>query len=384
MNVNNSHLENVNTVIIANNISLSVSDAEKEPYREENLVQSGMEEDQFRREKRDRGDNFVGDDDDNEGWNLVKSKEKRLKPQLKADIEMYLSSNEKLLKQFALAKMLKACGIVDIIRIKYINPFKICIKVCSELSADKIEKCQEFKDKGWKTQVRDLQGKQDEYMTKKDFEKYVDKENNLDTLYGETRKMKPCVNNRRGGFCLQDSYDSTSGPMGLMTDLGNDTPPSIFMQERVIAHASPSYARAAAVATGEPLSVAPGQKRQHVEAHREKEAHCGDQECTSHVPNVEAVARAPPSPSSLPAVAAVSREIITGGDGEAEIQNNCEGEWVQVVRRPDFVQSFLLRHKNDISQRVCENIKHVRAKVSPDTIKEHFIELEKSLSGVYF
>ncbi|CAG4953167.1 unnamed protein product [Parnassius apollo] len=150
MNVNNSHLENVNTVIIANNISLSVSDAEKEPYREENLVQSGMEEDQFRREKRDRGDNFVGDDDDNEGWNLVKSKEKRLKPQLKADIEMYLSSNEKLLKQFALAKMLKACGIVDIIRIKYINPFKICIKVCSELSADKIEKCQEFKDKGWK------------------------------------------------------------------------------------------------------------------------------------------------------------------------------------------------------------------------------------------
>ncbi|CAG4967676.1 unnamed protein product [Parnassius apollo] len=79
MNVNNSHLENVNTVIMASDISLSehsISDAEEEPYREENLVQSGMEEDQFRREKRDRGDNFFGDDDDNEGWNLVKSKEK--------------------------------------------------------------------------------------------------------------------------------------------------------------------------------------------------------------------------------------------------------------------------------------------------------------------
>lgn len=49
---------------------------------------------------------------------------------------------------------------------------------------------------------------------------------------------------------------------------------------------------------------------------------------------------------------------------------------------PDFVQSFLLRHKSEISQRVCENIKRVRAKVSPDTIKEYFIELEKSLSGV--
>ncbi|CAH0722756.1 unnamed protein product, partial [Brenthis ino] len=49
---------------------------------------------------------------------------------------------------------------------------------------------------------------------------------------------------------------------------------------------------------------------------------------------------------------------------------------------PDFVQSFLLRHKNEISQRVCENIKRVRAKVSPDTIKEYFIELAKSLNGV--
>lgn len=49
---------------------------------------------------------------------------------------------------------------------------------------------------------------------------------------------------------------------------------------------------------------------------------------------------------------------------------------------PDFVQSFLLRHKNEISRRVCENIKRVRAKVSPDTIKEYFIELEDCLNGV--
>lgn len=154
MNVNNPHLENVNTVIMASDISLSehsITDAEEELNREENLVQSGMEENQqFRREKRDREEDFVGDDDDNEGWNLVQNKEKRLKSQLKEDIEMYLSSNEKLPKQFAFAKILKAYGIVDITKVKYINPFKIRIEVCSELSADKIEKCPEFIEKGWK------------------------------------------------------------------------------------------------------------------------------------------------------------------------------------------------------------------------------------------
>lgn len=61
--------------------------------------------------------------------------------------------------------------------------------------------------------------------------------------------------------------------------------------------------------------------------------------------------------------------------------NKC-AEWGYPFPGPDFVQSFLLRHKNEISERVCENIKRVRAKVSPDTIKEYFIELEKSLSGV--
>ncbi|KAJ2954347.1 hypothetical protein O0L34_g2605 [Tuta absoluta] len=48
----------------------------------------------------------------------------------------------------------------------------------------------------------------------------------------------------------------------------------------------------------------------------------------------------------------------------------------------DFVQSFLKRHKQKISQRICENIKRARAAVSPDVIRAYFNELEKSVQGV--
>lgn len=37
----------------------------------------------------------------------------------------------------------------------------------------------------------------------------------------------------------------------------------------------------------------------------------------------------------------------------------------------DFVQSFLNRHKDKISLRVCENIKRARAAVSPQVIKQY-------------
>lgn len=60
----------------------------------------------------------------------------------------------------------------------------------------------------------------------------------------------------------------------------------------------------------------------------------------------------------------------------------CHKTFKNIYPGPDFIQFFLKRHKNEISQRICENIKRVRAKVSPDTIKEYFKELEKSLDGV--
>lgn len=54
--------------------------------------------------------------------------------------------------------------------------------------------------------------------------------------------------------------------------------------------------------------------------------------------------------------------------------NNCPG--------PDFVVSFLKRHKKVLSARLCQNIKRSRAAVSPDTINNYFDELEKELKDV--
>lgn len=49
---------------------------------------------------------------------------------------------------------------------------------------------------------------------------------------------------------------------------------------------------------------------------------------------------------------------------------------------PDFAESFLNRHSDKISKRISQNIKISRAKVSSDTLKAYFTELEKSLEGV--
>ncbi|XP_028167146.1 uncharacterized protein LOC114357630 [Ostrinia furnacalis] len=48
----------------------------------------------------------------------------------------------------------------------------------------------------------------------------------------------------------------------------------------------------------------------------------------------------------------------------------------------DFVYNFLKRHKNDISLRLCQNIKRSRAAVSPSTINTYFSELQNSIENV--
>lgn len=48
----------------------------------------------------------------------------------------------------------------------------------------------------------------------------------------------------------------------------------------------------------------------------------------------------------------------------------------------DFVYSFLDRHKEALSARMCQNIKRARAAVSHDVINEYFDELEKELMNV--
>lgn len=57
-----------------------------------------------------------------------------------------------------------------------------------------------------------------------------------------------------------------------------------------------------------------------------------------------------------------------------QFKNNCPGT--------DFVVSFLKRHKEVVSSRMCQNIKRSRAAVSPDVINCYFDELEKELKDV--
>jgi len=48
----------------------------------------------------------------------------------------------------------------------------------------------------------------------------------------------------------------------------------------------------------------------------------------------------------------------------------------------DFALSFLRRHKDILSQRLCQNIKRARTQVSRETINSYFNNLEKSLDNV--
>lgn len=89
--------------------------------------------------------------DEEEGqWVQVnKRKEKRPKP---SEIEIYIFSKEKLPKQFAFAKLLKTHDITGVVKIKYLNPYKIRIDLNDEATARKLESCNEFIEKGWKFQ----------------------------------------------------------------------------------------------------------------------------------------------------------------------------------------------------------------------------------------
>ena len=82
-----------------------------------------------------------------EEWTEVKRKDKKLKETEK--IEIYISSKEKLPKQFSLARLFREQNIKDISRVKFINPFRVRIELISEISAEKLETCDLFIEKGW-------------------------------------------------------------------------------------------------------------------------------------------------------------------------------------------------------------------------------------------
>lgn len=123
-----------------------MSDVEECQYQEEDIIQIDdvIEKDYLRPEKRKEYEEEMN-------WTEVKTKEKKYKPEV-AVIEMYISSSEPLPKQFALANLFKLNGITDIQKVKYVSPYKVRLDMQSEVSAEKLENCNSFKDKGWRVQ----------------------------------------------------------------------------------------------------------------------------------------------------------------------------------------------------------------------------------------
>lgn len=97
---------------------------------------------QDRPSKRDR-------EEEDEGWTKV---EKKSKKHMEGKTEIIISSNEKLPKQFAIAKLFTSLGFLDITKIKYINPYKLKLEVPSTDYAYKVIECEEFKSRSWRVQ----------------------------------------------------------------------------------------------------------------------------------------------------------------------------------------------------------------------------------------
>ncbi|KAJ8709058.1 hypothetical protein PYW07_008884 [Mythimna separata] len=112
-------------------------------YQQEILQKACDYSEERRPNKRDR-------EEDEEGWKEVgRSKEKKYKGE---KIEIYISSNDKMPKQFTLAKIFKNEGIMNIEKIRYINPYKIRVDMNNENSAALLERCKEVIDRGWRIQ----------------------------------------------------------------------------------------------------------------------------------------------------------------------------------------------------------------------------------------
>ncbi|XP_028159755.1 uncharacterized protein LOC114352369 [Ostrinia furnacalis] len=67
-------------------------------------------------------------------------------------IQICVTSKEKLPKQFALAKLLQQNNIADVIKVKYVNPYKILVNFENESSADKFLSCSVFDNLNWRRQ----------------------------------------------------------------------------------------------------------------------------------------------------------------------------------------------------------------------------------------
>lgn len=88
------------------------------------------------------------------GRRVAVRRSKRDNSALDPEKEICITSPEVLPKQFALAKQLNAHGIVNINRIRYINPYKIYVEMDSENAAQNLLSCDALKELGWRCQKR--------------------------------------------------------------------------------------------------------------------------------------------------------------------------------------------------------------------------------------
>ncbi|CAG9584999.1 unnamed protein product [Danaus chrysippus] len=121
-----------------------------------NMEKKSGDKDEYERVrpcKREREDNISAEEGDDvipEEWKTVnRRKDKKLKNEI---MEVYISCNEKLPKQFELARTFKSLNITDINKIKYISPYKIKIECENEKCLLSLVSCQELLEKGWKFQ----------------------------------------------------------------------------------------------------------------------------------------------------------------------------------------------------------------------------------------
>lgn len=102
--------------------------------------------------KRPRSENNL------ECWQTVSKNNSKKKAKLSKDmsvespIQVTVTSKEKMPKQFALAKLLKQNKIMDIDKIKYINPYKLLVTFSNKNSAENFLCCPVFSDLGWRIQ----------------------------------------------------------------------------------------------------------------------------------------------------------------------------------------------------------------------------------------
>lgn len=115
-----------------------------EQYQQEKTLEDCEIDEDRRPTKRNRAE-------DEEGWTEVRgSKGKKIYK--REEIEIYISSQEKMPKQFALAKIFKEEGIKNIEKIRYINPYKIRVDMKNEDSVEVLEKSKKIIERGWRVQ----------------------------------------------------------------------------------------------------------------------------------------------------------------------------------------------------------------------------------------